>query len=116
MQTRFPLATRHHVATAKDGGVILHTAVTIGYDIPWRRIHELLIAAAKNTDGILEEPGPFVHQTSLDDSFVSYELNAYTESPNAMARIRFQVNGHAGSIRHATRPMAGMVPVMPTAS
>jgi small-conductance mechanosensitive channel len=77
----------NYSSTAKDGGVILHTSVTIGYDVPWRRVHELLTAAAGNTEGILEEPSPFVLQTSLNDFYVSYELNAYTETPNAMARI-----------------------------
>jgi hypothetical protein len=26
-------------------GLILHTSVTIGYDVPWRKVHELLIEA-----------------------------------------------------------------------
>jgi small-conductance mechanosensitive channel len=84
----------NYSSTAKDGGVILHTGVTLGYDVPWRRVHELLIAAAKKTDSVLEDPGPFVHQASLDDFSVSYELNAYTESPNAMARIYSDLHQH----------------------
>ncbi len=67
-------------------GVILHTTVTIGYDAPWKEVHELLIAAAKATPEILEDPAPFVLQTSLDDFYVSYEINAYTRSPAVMAR------------------------------
>ena len=31
---------------AEEQGVVLHTAVTIGYDAPWRTIHKLLIDAA----------------------------------------------------------------------
>ncbi|MCB1316909.1 MAG: mechanosensitive ion channel, partial [Leptospiraceae bacterium] len=65
-------------------GLILHTAVTIGYDVPWRTVHNLLIAAARNTNGIKTEPGPFVHQTELSDFYVAYELNASTEEPNRM--------------------------------
>ena len=67
--------------------LILHTSVTIGYDIPWRKVHELLIAAAKQTGHILEEPEPFVLQTSLDDFFVTYEINGYTGHPHKMATI-----------------------------
>lgn len=67
--------------------LILHTAVTIGYDAPWRKVHELLIAAALATEHILKEPRPFVFQLSLDDSYVSYEINAYTDSPRVMAKI-----------------------------
>ncbi len=71
---------------AEEGGVILHTSVTIGYDAPWRHVHELLISAAEGTADILESPKPFVLQTALDDFYVQYELNAYTSKPNAMAR------------------------------
>jgi len=68
-------------------GLILHTSVTIGYDAPWRKVHELLIAAAGKTDRILANPAPFVLQTGLDDFYVRYELNAYTDQPAKMAAI-----------------------------
>ena len=74
-------------SSAKQRGLILHTSVSIGYDAPWRRVHELLIAAAEATDGVLQNPKPFVFQTALHDFYVNYELNAYTEKPNEMARI-----------------------------
>ena len=76
----------NYSSSAKDYGLILHTSVTIGYDAPWRTIHELLIEAAKATENILELPAPFVFQTSLDDFYVRYELNAYTEKPSVMAK------------------------------
>jgi small-conductance mechanosensitive channel len=72
---------------AREYGLILHTTVTIGYDAPWRKVHDLLIAAARSTQHILKEPPPFVLQTSLNDFYVSYELNAYTDKPNGMAKI-----------------------------
>jgi small-conductance mechanosensitive channel len=77
----------NYSATAKEGGVILHTAVTIGFDAPWRQVHQLLIDAAGRTDNLMKEPQPFVLQTSLDDSYVSYELNVHTERPHLMAQI-----------------------------
>jgi len=67
--------------------LILHTTVTIGYDAPWRKVHELLISASYATEHILKQPKSFVFQTSLDDFYVRYELNAYTDSPRAMAKI-----------------------------
>jgi len=70
-----------------EKGLILHTTVTIGYDMPWRKIHELLITAANATESIESEPAPFVLQTSLDDFYVSYELNAYTSHSLQMPRI-----------------------------
>lgn len=48
-------------------------------------MHALLIAAAKATPAILAQPEPFVLQTSLDDFFVSYQINAYTDQPSCMA-------------------------------
>jgi small-conductance mechanosensitive channel len=70
-----------------EEGLILHTTVTIGYDIPWRKVHDLLIQAALATRDIQSEQKPFVLQTSLDDYYVSYELNAYTHAPERMAMI-----------------------------
>ncbi|MBN2084463.1 MAG: mechanosensitive ion channel [Anaerolineales bacterium] len=72
-------------AVAKDRGLILHTTVTIGYDAPWRTVHETLIRAALSTPSILANPCPFILQTSLDNSYVSYELNAYTRDAQRMA-------------------------------
>jgi small-conductance mechanosensitive channel len=73
-------------------GLILHTTVTIGYDAPWRKVHETLIRAALSTRGVLADPRPFVFQTSLDDSYVSYEINAYTREPLRMANIYSEMN------------------------
>ncbi len=67
--------------------LIVHTTITLGYDVPWRQVHEVLIKAASKTDKILPTPPPFVLQTSLDDFYVSYELNAYTDHPKSMSRI-----------------------------
>jgi small-conductance mechanosensitive channel len=73
--------------SARQEGLILHTTVTIGYDAPWRTVHKLLIDAALSTEYVLREPQPFILQTSLDDFYVHYELNAYTDQPGKMAKI-----------------------------
>ncbi len=78
----------------KPPPLILHTSVTIGYDAPWQKVHELLIAAAKRTTHILETPEPFVLQTSLNDFYVTYEINAYTGAPNKMAAIYSELHQH----------------------
>ena len=72
---------------AQEKGVVLHTSVTIGYDAPWRTIHKLLIDAALKTKYILPEPAPFVLQANLQDSYVQYEINAYTDHPLQMPFI-----------------------------
>lgn len=75
--------TTNFSAEAKVHGLILHTTITIGYEKSWRQIHELLIKAALATELIEKEPAPFVFQTSLDDFYVRYQINAYTDAPNA---------------------------------
>ncbi|OGR72671.1 MAG: hypothetical protein A2089_14250 [Elusimicrobia bacterium GWD2_63_28] len=75
----------NYSALPETGGIILNTTVTIGYDAPWPKVQQLLIAAAAATPNILAEPRPFVLQTALNDFNVAYELNAYTGEPKAMA-------------------------------
>jgi len=77
----------NYSAVSREKGLILHTTVTIGYDVPWRQVHALLLEAANATRDVLENPKPFVLQTSLDDFYVSYELNAYTNNSRRMAAI-----------------------------
>lgn len=67
--------------------LVLKTNVTLGYDVPWRKVHETLINAAKESEGILQSPEPFVLQTSLDDFYVAYTLKAFTNSPEQMGLI-----------------------------
>ncbi len=73
--------------SSAEARLILHSEVTISYDVSWQKVHELLIEAAKKTNGIMAEPPPFVLQKGLKDYYVSYEINAYTEQPNQMPRI-----------------------------
>jgi small-conductance mechanosensitive channel len=77
----------NYSSLAREQGLILHTTVTIGYDSPWRQVHALLLMAAERTPGLLREPPPFILQRSLDDFYVSYELNAYTDAPRVMVEI-----------------------------
>ncbi len=74
-------------ARASEQGLILHSAVTIGYDAPWRKVHELLLRAAEKTENALKDPKPFVLQTALDDFYVRYQLNVYTSNAAKMAEI-----------------------------
>ena len=72
---------------AKNNGVIFHTTVTIGYDAPWKTVHQLLLDAAAATEHVRKDPKPFVLQTALNDFYVAYELNAYTDVPREMQYI-----------------------------
>ena len=68
-------------------GLLVHTSITIGYDVPWPTVQKLLIAAALKTDRIEATPEPFVLQTSLDDNYVSYEINGWTQKPEELPLI-----------------------------
>jgi small-conductance mechanosensitive channel len=62
---------------ARSHGLILHTTVGIGYEVPWRQVEAMLLLAAKRTPRLLDDPAPFVLQKALGDYAVSYELNVY---------------------------------------
>lgn len=70
--------TTNFTFSARNYGIVVHTKVTIGYDMPWQKIRQLLLDAAHATKGLKQHPEPFVLVTTLDDFYVEYELNAYT--------------------------------------
>ncbi|MEE3719127.1 mechanosensitive ion channel family protein [Tumidithrix elongata RA019] len=76
------------------GGIILHTTITLGYDVPWRKVCDAMVKAALTTSDILAEPTPFVLQTSLNDFHISYELNAYTNRPDRMVEIYSELHAN----------------------
>ncbi len=80
-------STINYTTSAKQLGLILNSTVTIGYDVPWKKVHEMLIQAANKTDLVKKDPKPFVLQTSLDDFYVSYQINAYTEHAGKSSKI-----------------------------
>jgi len=79
---------------AQRSGLILHTTVTIGYDVPWQQVHELLIEAARATSNVLESPAPFVLQTALNDFYVAYQINLYTKVPEKMPRTTSELHAN----------------------
>lgn len=74
--------------------LILQSTLTLGYDVPWRKVHETLIEAALATNHILPDPQPFILQTSLDNHYVAYQVNAYTSEPNLMVFIYSELHQH----------------------
>jgi small-conductance mechanosensitive channel len=83
------LITTHVVnysALAQSQGLILHTEVGIGYEVPWRQVHAMLEEAARRTPDILREPPPFILQKRLADFAVVYELNVFSGTAKALAR------------------------------
>ena len=72
---------------AREVGLVLHSTVGIGYDTPWRQVEAMLVEAAARTDGLLDEPPPFVLQKSLGDFAVNYEINAYCNEANRIPAL-----------------------------
>jgi len=79
--------TSNYTEAAKEFSIIVHTKVTIGYDVPWQLIKEIMEGAAMDTSDIKKNPKPFMLITALDDFYVEYEINAYTDHSAILPRI-----------------------------
>ncbi len=78
---------RNYSVMAQREGVILSTSLPVSYDVPWRTVHSLLQAAARETEGVLLDPPPFVLQAALTENFVRYELNVHTARPDLQPMV-----------------------------
>jgi len=76
----------------REQPLVISTTITLGYDVPWRLVHDVLVAAANETSGVLDDPAPVVWQTSLDDFYVSYQLRVYIDTPKKMALISSELH------------------------
>jgi small-conductance mechanosensitive channel len=84
----------NYTTLAKSAGLILYTTVGIGYETPWRQVEGMLLEAAARTPGLLREPKPFVLQTALGDFAVTYQINVYTDMPQAMTSLYSELHRH----------------------
>jgi len=84
----------NYSANSKKNGVIMHTSITLGYDVPWSLAEKLLLRAARKSMLLQRDPKPFVLQTSLDDNYVSHELNVYTKQEKKMPLIYSDIHRH----------------------
>ena len=86
--------TRNFSREAQGPGHVLETAVTIGYDTPWRQVHALLLGAAESVADIARQPAPYVVQSGLSDFYVVYKLVVYVAvgSPSQRAQAASALN------------------------
>jgi small-conductance mechanosensitive channel len=84
----------NYTSLAGRRGLILHTSVGIGYEVPWRQVEGILLTAAERTQGVLKDPKPFVLQTALGDFAVTYEINAYVGTTQDVAGRYNELHGH----------------------
>ncbi len=81
------------------GTVLVHVPITLGYDLDKEVVKEILIRSAMKTRGILKEGDkkPFVlfldisYSTELGKNAITYEINAYTDRPNDLTRIKSEL-------------------------
>jgi small-conductance mechanosensitive channel len=85
-------------STFAETGIIVHVSVSIGYDVPWKKVHAALLEAASKIDIVLKDPAPFVLQSSLDDFYVSYVLNVYISQPGLEDEVKSSMNQHIQDI------------------
>lgn len=96
--------TINYSASARNYGLIMHTEICVDFLVPWRKVHELMIEAALETDLVLPDPKPFVLETSLDPSYPIYQINVYIKEVDKQAGIlanlleniidKFEQNGY----------------------
>jgi len=83
-------------AAGREGrSLFVRASVTIGYDTPWQRIHELLLAAGAKLEGALRTPEPFVLQRALNDFYVHYEVFVPVDSVDAVNLPRLRSSLHS---------------------
>jgi small-conductance mechanosensitive channel len=75
---------KNYSALSREQGLVLQTEVGIGYGVPWRQVHAMLLEAARRTPGLLADPPPFVWQRKLGDFAVTYQLSVYKADPQGL--------------------------------
>lgn len=90
--------TLNYSVSAREYGLILYISVTVGYDVPWQTVHDLLLKVASRTDNLLKKQKPFILQNSLDDFDVEYQLNVYTQEADKMTTIYSDLRKNAQEV------------------
>ncbi|RLG53506.1 MAG: hypothetical protein DRO00_03785 [Thermoproteota archaeon] len=79
--------------------VLVHVPITLNYDIEKEAVKDILIKSAMKTEGVLkkEDLKPFVlfldisYSKETGKNAITYEINAYTDKPNDLAKIRSEL-------------------------
>ena len=87
--------TRNYSRAMAGSGYIVDTALTIGYDAPWRQVHAMMIDAARRTEGIIATPAPKVFQTALNDYYAEYRVVAHALPTRPLPRAEVLNQLHA---------------------
>jgi len=78
-------------STFSDQGICFQVELTVGYEEPWERIHEMLLNIPPRVARVNTTPAPFVLQKKLDDFYVLYELNVYISQSAEIALAQSEI-------------------------
>lgn len=79
--------TINYSNSAEQFGIIIHTEISVGYEVEKEKVQALLIESALAAKGINIYPKPFVMITKLDDFYCTYQINAYTKEAKTLPRV-----------------------------
>lgn len=85
----------------QTGHVTFTTSVTIGYDTPWRLVHEMLLKAATDSALVSAEPPPSIAQTALQDFYVEYKMTVLITDPSQRLAAITQLHGNIQDVFNA---------------
>ena len=73
--------------------VLIYVSVSLGYDNDKDKAKRILIECAEKTNGIVTtaDKKPFVLLRDLGNYAITYEINAYTDQPNALVNIKSEL-------------------------
>ncbi|NGF54991.1 mechanosensitive ion channel family protein [Parapedobacter sp. SGR-10] len=92
--------TINYSMDVEENPLIVYTHITMAYEIPWARVHELARQACDRVEFLEKQPEPFILQTSLDDFYVTYQVNAYTRNPHRQALIYSELHKNILDVFH----------------
>jgi len=81
-------------STFSEEGICFQVELTVGYEEPWQRIHELLLNIPPRIARVNQLPAPFVLQKKLDDFYVLYELNVYISKSGEIELAKSEIYQH----------------------
>ena len=73
--------------------IAIATSITLGYDVPWRTVHALMLQSAQETTGVSDLQEAYVLQTALNDFHVSYEVTAFVSDPSRYRESLSELHG-----------------------
>lgn len=83
----YPYLPRASSGVFQGISVFVGLIVSLGSSTVIGNIIEILIDAALNTPGVVDDLRPFVLETSLSDWYPVYQINAYIKEADKMAQI-----------------------------